>query len=122
MVGAVAGRTVPVCVAAVPGHQLVDEPVEVLVRARTELHHRKSGGGVRHKHVAEAVFAAGAERTDGVGEVGEPAGAGLELNQLGVHDRNYASPRAVETDEAICSSDQATPSVTTRTAAPSTST
>ena len=60
---------------------------------------------MRHEHVAQAVLPAGTESTDGVGQVGEPAGAGLELNQLGVHDRNYA-----------------TPSVTAQTAVPSTST
>jgi hypothetical protein len=69
VVGAMAGRPVPVPPAAITGQQLGEGSQEVVVAARTGLDDRKSGRSVGHEDRHEAISPVPAEVADPAGQV-----------------------------------------------------
>ena len=75
MIATVARRAVAVLVALAPRQDPLDQLGQVLLRARSELHERQAGGGVRSEEVEEAVTLAPAEPLDVGGEVRDETAA-----------------------------------------------
>jgi hypothetical protein len=73
VVGAVAGRAVPVAIPAViVREETLEGGQEVVVRARPDLHDDDAGGGVRDEDGQQPVALVGDERGAGLGEVRQP--------------------------------------------------
>lgn len=83
MVGSVARSTMAVPVAVLAWDQPSEKIYEICFGARSRLHERHTGRGVRDEDVHQAVPPPGTKAADVVGEVHDLAIAGVDREDLG---------------------------------------